>query len=82
MAGCLRKCNHLAALLFTVGPLTRAGFANPACPTNSCEWLLNQTKVQPLKIKHVSFKRDDFSKRGKKNTFPIIHNTQEALLNL
>ena len=66
MAGMSAPCNHVAAMLFRVETAVRLGLTNPACSTKRGEWLPNREDVQPTKVKNLSFRRDDFGKRGKK----------------
>lgn len=67
MAGMSETCNHIAALLFRLEAAVRLGLTNMSCTSKPCEWLPNRTEVKPVKIKDVTFKRDDFGKRGKKS---------------
>lgn len=66
MAGMSGTCNHVAAMLFRIEAAVRLGLTNPSCTSKSCEWLPNRKDVKPEKIKNLSFKRDEFGKRGKK----------------
>jgi len=66
MAGMSQTSNHIAAALFRVEAAIRAGLNNPACTAKACEWLPNRTKVQPMKMRDINFKRDDFGTHGKR----------------
>ena len=66
IAGMSQTCNHIAAALFRVEAAIRAGLNNPACTAKACEWLPNRSKVHPMKMRDIDFKREDFGTHGKR----------------
>ena len=72
MAGMSQTCNHVAAALFRVEAAIRAGLNNLSCTAKSCEWLPNRKKVQPMKMKDINFKREDFGTRGKRKRALVL----------
>lgn len=68
MAGLSQTCNHVAAALFRIESASRLGLNNPSCTSAACTWLPNNKTVEPVKIRDLKLKRENFGKRGKKET--------------
>ena len=66
MAGMSQTCNHVAASLFRVEAAIGAGLNNPSCTAKPCQWLPNRTNVQPMKMRDIDFRREDFGAHGKR----------------
>ncbi len=67
MAGISQTCNHVAAALFHIEAAVRIGLSSPSCTSKACEWLPNNKKVEPLKVKEMKLGQGKFGRNGKKS---------------
>ena len=61
-----QSCNHVVAVMYRIEATVRNGLTNPSCTSTADQRFPNHKDVQPMKVKDMNFRREDFCQRGKK----------------